>query len=219
LARAEEAVASDPTRAELYFELAFARLERGRAGDAVRAFRQGVGLDPELAMERPAELTERLLLSGPARGQETGRRKALAYLITAALFERMLENLEDTLPAGLPAAPQGAAGFPVSGAGPGPEERLSALSVRDVARRLKGSARERFLEHCRSLVHSLRLEIAGLEQLVVALDGDEEGILPTGFDRDRQRRRLEHEIERLRAHAGEIDSAIRLCTRDRGQGA
>ena len=101
--------------------------------------------------------------------------------------------------------------------------------MRDVAGRLEGSARERFLEHCRGLVHSLRVEIAGLEQLVVALEaaapagGGEHLSSPltsmTGAEQERQRRMLEREIERLRAHAGEIDSAIRHALRRRGKDA
>ena len=216
LVRAEEAVAGDPTRAELHFELAFARLERGRVGEAVRAFRQGIGLDPELDMDRPAELARRLLLR---RGLTPARRKVAGYLVTAALFDRMLEDMEDTLPVG------GAPG---------------SLSVRKAAAQLSGPERDKFLEHCRGLVRSLRVEITGLEQLVVALDapaadeaavdeaavdeaavdgaaldGDRPSPSPSGPEWEQQRRAIEREIERLRAHADELDFEVRHA---RGQG-
>jgi hypothetical protein len=196
LVRAEEAVAGDPTSAELHFELAFARLERGRVGEAVRAFRQGIGLDPELDMDRPAELARRLLLR---RDLTPARRKVAGYLVTAALFDRMLEDMEDALPVG---------------GGPG------SLSVRDAAARLSGAERDRFLEHCRGLVRSLRVEITGLEQLVVALDGAVVDEPPTdeaaGPELEQQRRAIEREIERLRAHADELDFDVRHAERGRG---
>lgn len=209
LVRAEQAVEADPTRAELYFELAFARLRRGRVGEAVQAFRQGVGLDPGLDLDRPAELARCLLTR---KNLTSARRKAMVYLITATLFDRMLEGIDDTLPAGLPGASQEGSWLSTVGSG---GER-GALSVRDVAERVTGGARGRFLEHCKELVESLRVEIAGLEQLLVALDGDESRPAAPGSEKAQQRRTLEREIERLRAHAGEIDSAIRHASRDGG---
>ena len=123
------------------------------------------------------------------------------FLMTAALFERMLEDLEDALPAAMPVISQAGAAAPAGGVHASPQQ---ALSVRDVARRLEGPARERFLEHCVGLVESLRVEITGLEQL-----RSQTHLLLEGTERERQDRALDREIERLRAHAGRVDSAIR----------
>ncbi len=180
LDRLEKAVERDPTRPELHFELAEARLARGRFEEAVRAFRNGLGVHPGLDILRPATVLREVL----ARPElSPTRRRVLSRLLIFSIYDHWQEEDERM-----------SLGFaPPAGRKMTPAPETPPFGPDDVEGRVFG-------RRLRDMAESIRIEIKGLEQLIGELHA-----FMDAAEAERERAVLTREVERLRARLRMID--------------